>query len=188
VIGLRTSSPPAQLLYAATDAAVLLRLRDAMLPELQATGLIDVTQLECAGLLAVAEMELAGMLVDQPKLTALRQRLEGETQQAAVTLQRLLRAEDVTSQAPLFSPTSEHINLDSPAQVLTKLQELGIPVTSTAKWALTPLADQYPVVKALLTYRRLAKALTFATNLPAHIHPQTGRIHATYWQLGASTG
>jgi DNA polymerase I-like protein with 3'-5' exonuclease and polymerase domains len=82
-------------------------------------------------------------------------------------------------QATLFSPTADVINLDSPAQVLQRLQALGIPVTNTAKWTLAPLADQYPVVSALLTYRKVAKARTFATSLPAHLHPRTGGIGKT---------
>jgi DNA polymerase I-like protein with 3'-5' exonuclease and polymerase domains len=44
------------------------------------------------------------------------------------------------------------------------------------------------VVQAVLEYRRVRKALTFAQSLPTHVHPTTGRIHATYWQLGAATG
>src|SRR5262249_16341024 len=68
------------------------------------------------------------------------------------------------------------------------LQAQGVPVTSTARWALTPLAQTCPVVHALLDYRHVRKALTMARALPTHLHPVTGRVHATYWQLGAATG
>jgi DNA polymerase-1 len=184
----RSVLTPAQLSYAATDAAILLPLRDAMLLELHAAGLLDVLELECACLPAVAEMERTGMAVDPQQLETLRQRLDGETTQAAANLKAHLQSSSGTDKATLFSPTEDVINLDSPAQVLHRLQALGIPVTNTAKWTLAPLADQYPVLSALLAYRKVAKALTFATSLPAHLHPRTGRIHATYWQLGASTG
>src|SRR5262249_45030351 len=91
-------------------------------------------------------------------------------------------------QAALFAASPVTINLDSPAQVLQALQALGIPVASTAKWALAPLAEAFPVVKALLDYRTVRKALTIARALPTHMHPVTGRLHPTYWQLGAATG
>jgi DNA polymerase-1 len=179
---------PAQLAYAATDAAILLRLREALLPQLEQAGLMEVVQLECASLPAVAEMEWTGIGVDQQKLGALRQQLETETHQAAGRLRDLLQPMSATGQGTLFTTTEAVLNLDSPAQVLAALQALGIPVSNTRRGTLTPLAETSPVVRALLEYRRCSKALTFATSLPGHVHPHTGRIHAHYWQLGAATG
>ena len=40
----------------------------------------------------------------------------------------------------------------------------------------------------MLEYRHARKALTLASSLATHVHPATGRVHATYWQLGAATG
>jgi DNA polymerase-1 len=179
---------PEQFQYAATDAAVLLRLREVLLPALQAAGLAEAAVLEWQCLPAVAEMELYGIGVDQAHLTALCQQLELETTQAAATLTTLLQAAPSAEQASLFTVQREVINLDSPSQVLAVLQRLGVPVESTSKWALASLAEAFPVVKALLDYRQAQKALTLASSLPTHIHPTTGRIHATYWQLGAATG
>lgn len=179
---------PEQLAYAAKDAAILLRLRDALLPQLETAGLMDVAHLEGACVPAVAEMELTGIHVDQQRLNALRQRLETETHQAATRLHILLRSVVERDQASLFHTTDDAINLDSPAQVLAAFHTLGIPVANTRRGTLIPLAETYPVVRALLEYRRVSKALTFATSLPEHIHLRTGRIHATYWQLGAATG
>src|SRR4029453_6171164 len=79
-----------QLQYAATDAAVLLRLREVLLPALQAAGLAEVATLEWCCLPAGAEMELSGIGVDQAPLTALGQQLAAETRQAAATLTALL--------------------------------------------------------------------------------------------------
>jgi DNA polymerase-1 len=179
---------PEQLQYAATDAAVLLRLRDVLLPALQAAGLAEAAVLEWRCLPAVAAMEWSGIGVDQVHLTALGQQLERETAQAATTLTGLLHPPQETEQAALFAGPPAPINLDSPSQVLHALQALGVPVESTAKWALAPLTEAFPVVKALLAYRHVRKALSLACSLPAHIHPVTGRMHATYWQLGAATG
>jgi DNA polymerase-1 len=65
---------------------------------------------------------------------------------------------------------------------------LGVPVESTSQWELAALAEAFPVVQALLAYRHAKKALTLASSLATHIHLTTGRVHATYWQLGAATG
>jgi DNA polymerase-1 len=179
---------PQQLQYAATDAAVLLRLREVLLPALQAAGLAETAALEWGCLPSMVDIELHGIVIDQANLTTLGQQLDAETAQAAARLTQLLQPERASAPAPLLTPRAATINLDSPAQVLQALQCLGVPVESTARGALTPLATSFPVVRALLDYRRVRKALTFAQTLPTHIHPTTGRIHATYWQLGAATG
>ena len=179
---------PAQLRYAATDAAVLLPLRDVLHGELERTGLGDVATLEWDCLPAIVEMELSGISIDQVHLTTLCQQLDVETTQGADALTALLHTPQAAAQAVLFPAPAETINLDSPVQVLHALQALGVPVESTSKWALAPLAEAFPVVNTLLAYRTARKALTIASALPDHIHPVTGRIHATYWQLGAATG
>jgi DNA polymerase I len=133
-------------------------------------------------------MELYGMGIDQAHLTTLGQQLAAETLQAAAMLTQLLQPERESDPAPRLTPPAETINLDSPAQVFQALQRLGVPGERTARWALTPLATSFPVVQAVLEYRRVRKALTFTQALPTHVHPTMGRIHATYWQLGAATG
>jgi hypothetical protein len=180
---------PDQLQYAATDAAILLRLREVLLPALQAAGLAEAATLEWRCLPAVAEMELHGMGIDQAHLTTLRQQLQTETAQAAMALTALLPPAWETDVTPLFAAAAAApINLDSPTQLLQALQRLGVPVTSTTRGALAPLAASVTVVQAVLEYRRVRKALTFTEALPSHVHPATGRLHATYWQLGAATG
>jgi DNA polymerase-1 len=133
-------------------------------------------------------MELSGIGVDQAHLTTLGQQLDLEATHAAATLTTLLQAIPSVEQGALFPAPPEAINLDSPSQVLTVLQRLGVPVESTSQWELAALAETFPVVKALLAYRHAKKALTLASSLATHIHPVTGRVHATYWQLGAATG
>src|SRR5262249_10942135 len=137
---------------------------------------------------AVVEMELAGIGIDQGHLTTLGQQLEVETAEAATTLMGLLHTPQEVEQAALFATPPATLNLDSPPQVLQALQALGVPVERTSKWALAPLAEAFPVVKALLDYRTVRKALTLARSFPTHLHPVTGRMHPTYWQLGAATG
>lgn len=78
---------------------------------------------------------------------------------------------------------------NSPQQVLAALQAIGIKINSTNQSKLVSLAAQYPIIQALLDYRRLSKIIgTFTEKLPQHIHPKTGRIHPNYYQLGAKSG
>src|SRR5262249_47502124 len=156
--------------------------------ELERAGLVDVATLEWGCLPAVVEMELHGIGVDQTALLTLGQQREVETAEAATTLMGLLHRPQEPEQPALFAGPPATINLDSPAQVLQALQALGVPVEGTSKWALAPLAEAFPVVKALLDYRTVRKALTIAQALPTHLHLVTGRLHPTYWQLGAATG
>src|SRR6266581_8801971 len=115
----------AQLQYAATDAAILIPLRDVLLRDLRQAGLEEAARLEWDCLPAVAEMELQGIGVDQPSLRTLCQQLDVETTQAADALTALLHTPQAAAQAALFPAPAEAINLDSPAQVLHALQALG---------------------------------------------------------------
>lgn len=116
---------PAQLAYAAKDACILLRLWEAMVPDLETAQLTAVAELEFAALPALVEIELAGMKVDRAALTALQQTL-ADARDAAVTAAR----------AALEAPT---LNLQSPPQLLRVLQRRGIPVDGTGKDVLRPL-------------------------------------------------
>jgi DNA polymerase-1 len=82
-----------------------------------------------------------------------------------------------------------NINLDSPAQVIETLENMGIKVEGTRSWQLQPLVKEFPVVAMLLEYRSVQKLLT-SYGLPFldHINPATGRVHADFRQLGAMGG
>lgn len=176
----------AQLEYAARDAAILLQLREVMKPKLIEAGLVEAAKLEFEAMPAVAEMELCGMLLDLSKWEALGREMEQAKVKAKAELAQQLRSGN-----PQMSLMAEFdtVDPDSPSQVLTALKAMGIPVESTGKNALIPLADKYPVIQALLKYRRFAKAVSaFTDKFPAHINPLTGRIHPDYNQYGAATG
>jgi len=177
-----------QLEYAARDAAVLPRLRNAMVPLLVRNGLVDTAKLEFDCLDAVVDMELNGMRLDVERWQLLTKQLQSDMQRAADELQSMLRGASV-GEVTLFGEEYQTINLDSTQQVLDALRSLGIPVEGTSRAHLAPLANDYPVVAALLNYRDVAKKVqAFAESLPVYVHPVTGRIHPTYHQLGASTG
>ncbi|MGG6295750.1 bifunctional 3'-5' exonuclease/DNA polymerase [Leptolyngbya sp. AN02str] len=177
-----------QLEYAARDAAILLRLREVMKPKLTGARLVETAKLEFDCLGAIAQMELNGMLLDLSRWDALRQELEQRRDQLADALRHQFQPALLSTQLDILGNQTS-FNLDSQQQVLEALQQMGVPVENTSKLSLIPLAEEYPPVRALLDYRKAAKSVqAFASSLPKHVHPITGRIHPDYQQMGAATG
>ena len=176
-----------QLQYAALDAAILLELYPILVEKLERSHLLKIAQLEFHCMPAVAQMELNGMLLDLSRWQTLGAKLESDRDAALHQVRQLRIAGN--AQMSLLPEMTDAINPNSPQQVLAALQADGIPVNSTNQKELVPLAKQYPVIRALLDYRHLSKiTATFADRLPKHVHPVTGRIHPTYYQLGARSG
>jgi DNA polymerase-1 len=93
-----------------------------------------------------------------------------------------------SAQGSLFGRAE--INLESHAQVMDAMKNLGVPIPDTTRnWQMQPLAAQYPVVAKLLEYRSVQKATTsYGENILEFINPKTGRLHADFRQIGAPTG
>ena len=178
-----------QLEYAALDAAVLLKLRTRLISKLQNAGLLETAQIEFEAMPAVAQMELNGMLLDAKHWHLVGEELEAQKQTTLVELVKAGLKPAPSAQLSLFPEMVETINPRSSVQVLSALQALNIPIKSTSKSELIPLARQYPIIQLLLNYRKLASLCSnFAEALPKHIHPITGRIHPSYRQCGARSG
>jgi len=175
-----------QIEYAARDAAVLPQIREQIADRLKNDGLERVGALEFECVMPIAEMELNGFAVDTDRWLAQVGMVRSAQVKAADELHDMLAAG--VSQASLFGRAE--INLDSQQQVAGALTNLGIPMPETTRaWQLQPLADQYPVVKKLLEYRGVQKAVTsFGENFLEFLEPKTSRIHADFRQIGAPTG
>ncbi len=175
-----------QIQYAARDAAVMLPLRDQIAERLRTDGLEEVAALEFDCVMPIAEMELNGFFMDEGRWRMQLEKTRGLQAKAADELQELLSAG--VAQATLFG--RPEINLDSQQQVMAALVNLGVPVPETTRgWQLQPLAEEYPVIKKLLEYRSVAKAISsFGENIIEFIEPKTGRLHADFRQIGAPTG
>lgn len=175
-----------QLHYAAVDAAILLDLYSILLNKLKQAKLLKIARLEFQCMPVVAQMELNGMLFDLSRWQILGAKLEAEKTD---TLNQLKQLRIASSQMSLLPELTDAVNPNSPQQVLAALQAIGIKINSTNQSKLVSLAAQYPIIQALLSYRRLSKIIgTFTEKLPQHIHPKTGRIHPNYYQLGAKSG
>jgi DNA polymerase-1 len=169
--------------YACEDAQVCWRLAQLLEGKLTEQGLIEVyRRQEIPIALLLGTCEDAGMPADAGILAATRAHLE--TYLAAVLdgIRKLA--------GPDFNPAS-------PKQVAALLfDKLKLPVInrtktgpSTDHQTLEALRHQHELPDLLLQQRLLSKLISaYLAKLPEHIHPQTGRIHASLRQTGTETG
>ena len=162
-----------QLLYAAHDVRILLRLREHLKSRLADEALTEVAKIEFDCVRATAEMEYSGMKLDTDQINRYRRRVE---------------AQRIELQSILYGYLGE-INLASPTQLKAALANIGVEVESTSRRALHFLVDSHPCISTLLTYKKLSTLITsFFNPVPRATSAHTGRVHANYWQLGAVTG
>lgn len=89
-----------------------------------------------------------------------------------------------------------NINLSSNKQLLNILVNVfGVvdkkkkPIDSTNEKVIDKFAEDYPIIKKVMSYREQQKKVTsFGDNFLSNIHPVTKRIHTNYEQLGAGSG
>jgi DNA polymerase-1 len=171
--------------YAAEDADITLRLKQALLPML-AGGLERVyREIELPVASILFAMERRGVLIDRQRLA----------EQSHLLGSRMLELEQQA-----YALAGQPFNLNSPKQLQEILfGKLGIDTRGVRKTAsggfsvdeevLEKLALDHPLPKCLLEYRGLAKLKsTYTDKLPLLINPSTGRVHTHYAQAVAVTG
>lgn len=169
--------------YAIADAETVVRLKEAILPEIESKNLGKLlSEVELPLIPVLVEMELNGITLDPDVL----QEQEKELQ---VHLDRI--------RGELFDLAGQEFNPNSPKQVAEILFEvLKLPVIkrtktgpSTDAMVLQELAPKHPLPEKLLIYREWDKLLgTYVRALPEHVHPETGRIHTSFNQSVTTTG
>ncbi|HTD49605.1 MAG TPA: DNA polymerase I [Acidimicrobiia bacterium] len=163
-------------------AALLLPLAEVLEESLRARELLDLYErMERPLVRVLARMEQAGIRIDLDFLNELGRELNDEC--------RRLEGE-------IHTHAGEQFNVNSTPQLRQILFErLGLtPVKktktgpSTDADSLQKLAEEHPIVEALLRYREVEKLRsTYADALPPLVGPD-GRIHATFDQLSTTTG
>ncbi|MEW6254210.1 MAG: DNA polymerase, partial [Planctomycetota bacterium] len=152
--------------YAAEDADVTLRVRDALAPQLAASDKLNFVyrriELPVADILF--RMERAGVLLDRALLA----------QQSSELGRKMLELEQRA-----FQEAGQPFNLGSPKQIGDILfKQKGLPVVrktpsgapSTDEETLAQLALDHPIARAILDYRGLAKLKsTYPDKLPQMI-------------------
>jgi len=169
--------------YACADADMTLRLTSVLEQELREHNQWELyTEVEMPLVPVLAAMEIRGMAVDRGYLDRMSRILEGKLQELEQRIYELA--------GHPFNPNS--------TQQLGRVlfEELGLPVQrrtktgySTDARVMEALRDAHPIVSLILEHRSLGKLKgTYVDALPEMINPDTGRIHTSFNQTGASTG
>jgi DNA polymerase-1 len=170
---------------ATEEAELVLRLAAPMAERLRADRLQVIFEtMEMPLIEVLADMERAGVKVDRAALARMSREMESQ-------LDALTREIHALAGAPF--------NINSPAQLREILFErLGLKAgrktaktraASTAEEVLEELALDHSLPRKILEYRGVQKLKsTYVDALPELIHPETGRIHASFNQTVAATG
>jgi len=171
--------------YAAEDADLAWRLKEAFEPELEKAGLKRLfEEVEVPLVEVLAAMEHRGVTIDVSVLAAMGEELERRLE---------------TLRAQIYEAAGRSFNVDSPKQLAEVLfDEQGLPAIrrtktgrSTDASVLAELASisENPIPRLVLEYRELSKLKgTYVDTLSQMISPRTGRLHASFNQTGAVTG
>lgn len=181
--------------YAAADASNALGVDDHLTAIGQEFSLGETMAIENSVQLFVSLMKRAGVQVDVGLCEA--KAAEGKVAVAALgtefkaklaaelgrPVDDLLISSTKQLAAVLYDPKPDGLQLP----VLARTKVGNQPATD--KKVLEALAQQFPIVTDLLTYRKLDKNLNaFLSALPKHVNPHTGRVHASFGPLNTETG
>ncbi|MGD9721579.1 MAG: DNA polymerase I [Pirellulales bacterium] len=169
--------------YAAEDALVAWRLRPplaARMAEAQLERLFEDVEMPLVEVLV--ELEFNGIKVDTGVLRGLSDKYGA----------RVLELE-----REIHALAGREFNIGSPKQLQQILfDEQKLPVVKRTKSGgstdvdvLEELARLHPLPAKIIEYRQFAKLKnTYVDALPQLVHPQTGRVHASFNQVVAATG
>ena len=170
---------------AGAEAELVLRLEPPMAERLEAEGLRPIYEsMEMPLVLVLADMERAGVKVDEALLARMSREMEAQLETLTAEIHVLAKGE---------------FNINSPVQLREVLfDRLGMKsgkktaktrAASTAEDVLEELALVHELPRKILDYRSVQKLKsTYVDALPELVHPETGRIHATFNQTVAATG
>ena len=178
-----------QLTYAAKDAAILLPLRESLIPRLVKDKLVRVAEIEFRAISALAHTEYYGLAIDWDGLEKLKLELEQEKDVSHTSLMDLFstRLEEVGElplQKNLFGEVT--LNINSPQQLLRYFKKLNPNIDSTDRNKLKQFSD--PAIDAYLSHKDLITQHRDCEKILKHRHPKTGRLHTHFFQCKARSG
>lgn len=184
-----------QYQYAIGDVWHLPRLREKMIPDLQLMNNLEAAQIEFECTRAVARMENVGFPLDVEMYRRLIEVITERRDVRKKELEELLNnALGITPivQSGLFGEEDDKVrgglNINSPKQLLTAFQAMGLDIESTNKLVVNVLVRKYPELEYLTRYRAEQILVTaFGDKMIGMIDEITKRIHATFWQLKTVT-
>jgi DNA polymerase-1 len=169
--------------YAGLDVLIPLRLRPILDAQLRRADVHRLfVEVEMPLVEVLAELEYCGITVDRQRLAE---------------LSASFRAKLIALEEQIHAMAGHPFNIASPKQLQKVLfEEQRLPVLSRTKTGpstdaevLEELARIHPLPEKIVEHRQYAKLLgTYVDALPEMIHPQTGRVHASFHQAVAATG
>lgn len=158
---------------------------EGQLARVEEAGHKRVARLESLVLRPFAALEDRGLPVDAPGWKAL---VDEERANAKKARDELLTHAGAHVPRDLFG--TPEINLDSEGEVRVLLERvLGRKLDEQSLARHTLAQIDHPLVRALLAYREAQKVVsTYGDAFLSRVDARTGRIHATFVPLGASTG
>jgi DNA polymerase-1 len=169
--------------YAAEDADVALRLRGPLAERLREANLVKLfDELEVPLVEVLVELEYNGIKIDSELLAGL-------SREYGAALAKVERE--------IYELAGREFNIGSPKQLGEILfEEHKLPMLKRTKTGgstdadvLEELARLHPLPAKIMEYRQYAKLKsTYVDALPQLVHPQTGRVHASFNQVVAATG
>ncbi len=170
---------------AGAEAELVLRLQQPMAERLDAEGLRPIYEsMEMPLVLVLADMERAGVKIDTGLLARMSREMEAQLQALTTEIHALAKGEfNINSPVQLREVLFDRLNLKS-GKKTAKTR-----AASTAEDVLEELALVHELPRKILDYRSVQKLKsTYVDALPELVHPETGRIHATFNQTVAATG
>ena len=171
--------------YACEDADVTFQVASTIRPDIEARGVSQVCyEIECPLIPVLVDMEFEGITLDVESLGEFSVKLDQEIEEL---------------QDAIFEAAGREFNIDSPKQLGVVLyDELNLVANprktatgqySTKEAELLRLAPNHQIVQDVLDYRNAVKLKSvYVDQLPASLHPNTGRLHTHYSQTWTATG
>ena len=172
--------------YAAEDADITLQLKNALWPELEKQGLVELYHtIEEPMIEVLAAMELAGIKVDTQQLADYAVELNAELAELEKEIREIADepALNINSARQLGEVLFAKLRItDKPKMTKTKQ-------FSTDEEYLQGFAGKHRIVDLILRYRGVKKLIsTYVEALPQLVNPVTGRIHTSFNQAVTATG
>lgn len=178
-----------QLNYMEQDVLYLPRLYDLQMMDVSKTATGRVVRLENRLVTATTRMILKGICFDKALWPEYKKEIEKVVAQIEGELTTML---NLGGQQDLFGNVRLGFNPESTKQARRILNDAGIDVEDTNEKTLTYFMDRHPnhehlpLIIKIVEHREWRKRLGWSYQ--DEIHPVTGRIHATWNQVGADTG
>lgn len=185
------------IVYGANDVAYLHKIRELQLARLSELNLLEVMDLENRAVYVFAKMSYDGICLDSTKWLEVADITEKATEELHKELDDIVLHEPklkkfvppfITQNLFGFEERILNINWSSPVQKLKILNTLGLKVDSVGERVLQKNKKVHSLLPKLLEYSKMSKlSSSFGRDFTKFINKQTGRVHASFWQI-LSTG